>query len=67
MFDTNKNLEYTYDMFSKYTGKVNNKAIAHIFQDLKKYINFLNTFYENSCNIENISYKENKNVKKLTN
>lgn len=50
LFDTNKHLEYNYKMFSKHTGKVNNRAIVNIFQNLNRYIQLpLNSEYENNC------------------
>lgn len=38
IFDTNLNLEYNHKMFKRSTGKINNKALYSIFQDLKLYI-----------------------------
>lgn len=52
-FDTNRHLEYTHEMFSKYTGKVKNKAILNIFHELKSYIKLFQ-YENNNCNDLNV-------------
>lgn len=67
LFDTNKHLEYNYKMFSKYTGKVNNRAIVNIFQNLNSYIQLLiNTEYENNCDsLKIVNTYENSKIDQL--
>lgn len=55
-FDTNKQLEYSYEMFHKYTGKVNNAAIKNVFGNLKNYLElFKLSDYEHSCSNDNFN------------
>lgn len=60
-FDTNKYLKYTYDMFFKFTGKVNNIGMGKIFHKLKNYIHYLNIFYENNYMTEDTTHIQNCN------
>lgn len=53
-FDTNKQLEYSYGMFSKLTGKVNNAAIKNVFMNLKNYLElFKPSDHEYTCRYNN--------------
>lgn len=47
LFDSNKNLEYSYSMFSRFTGKVNRNGMAIIFSDLKHLISCITHSYSN--------------------
>lgn len=38
LLDSNLNLTYDHDMFNKYSGKINNRAIKQIFWDLHEFV-----------------------------
>uniref|UniRef100_A0A2A4JXQ3 Uncharacterized protein n=1 Tax=Heliothis virescens TaxID=7102 RepID=A0A2A4JXQ3_HELVI len=51
-FDTNRQLKYSYEMFSKYTGKINNSGMNKIFKNLKNYLElFEQPIHDDSYNL----------------
>lgn len=56
LLDTNKNLQYSFNMFSKKTGNINNKSLSIIFED------FVNLLCCLQC--DNVSIARSKSVDK---
>lgn len=58
ILDSNKNLKYTDEMFNKYSGKANKRALMTIFNDIKEFVYYIGAYFTFNNNKDEVLTQE---------